>query len=194
MDSKSESLQYTFCIPCDLTSDKSVNKAMDELRKRFGKRIASVIHLSGYYDFTGEPNPLYEEVNVKGTRRLLQALQDFEVEQFIYASTMLVHAPSEPGVPINEDWPLQPKWAYPQSKLETEQVVQSEHGAIHYVLLRIAGVYTDHVQPPTLAHQIQRIYERQFTSRVFAGDISHGQAFIHIDDLVDAVVPHRPDA
>lgn len=185
--SKSESLQHVSCIPCDLTSDQSVNKAMDELRKRFGKRIASVIHFSGYYDFTGEPNPLYEEVNVKGTRRLLHALQNFEVEQFIYASTMLVHAPSEPGVPINEDWPLQPKWAYPQSKLETEQVVQSEHGAIHYALLRIAGVYTDHVQPPTLAHQIQRIYERQLASRVFAGDISHGQAFIHIDDLLDAV-------
>ncbi|MDP1664724.1 MAG: NAD-dependent epimerase/dehydratase family protein [Methylobacter sp.] len=188
LDRESDCAKYPDCIPCDLTSDSSVGKAMDTLRKRFGKRFISVIHLSGYYDFTGEPNPLYEEVNVKGTRRLLQALQDFEIEQFIYASTMLVHAPTEPGVPITEDWPLQPKWAYPQSKLETEHVVQNEHGAIHYVLPRIAGVYTDHVQPPTLAHQIQRIYERQFTSRVFAGDISHGQAFIHIDDLIDAVV------
>jgi nucleoside-diphosphate-sugar epimerase/uncharacterized membrane protein len=188
LDRESECSKYPDCVPCDLTSDRSVKKAMDELRKRFGRRFISVIHLSGYYDFTGEPNPLYEEVNVKGTRRLLQALQDFEVEQFIYASTMLVHAPTEPGVPITEDWPLQPKWAYPQSKLETEEVVRNEHGAIRYVLPRIAGVYTDHVQPPTLAHQIQRIYERQFTSRVFAGTISHGQSFIHIDDLLDAIV------
>ncbi|MFZ2169237.1 MAG: NAD-dependent epimerase/dehydratase family protein [Methylococcaceae bacterium] len=187
LDRESECSKYPDCVPCDLTSDSSVRKAMDELRKRFGKRFISVIHLSGYYDFTGEPNPLYEEVNVKGTRRLLKALQDFEIEQFIYASTMLVHAPTEPGVPITEDWPLQPKWAYPQSKLETEAVVKNEHGAIHYVLPRIAGVYTDHVQPPTLAHQIQRIYERQFSSRVFAGTISHGQSFIHIDDLLDAI-------
>ena len=56
------------------------------------------------------------------------------------------------------------------------------------MLPRIAGVYTDHAQPPTLAHQIQRIYERQFSSRVFAGTISHGQSFIHIDDLLDAIV------
>ena len=188
LDRESECSRYPDCVPCDLTSDGSVKKAMDELRKRFGSRFVSVIHLSGYYDFTGEPNPLYEEVNVKGTRRLLQALQDFEIEQFIYASTMLVHAPTEPGVPITEDWPLQPKWAYPQSKLETEEVVQNEHGAIHYVLPRIAGVYTDHVQPPTLAHQIQRIYERQFASRVFSGTISHGQSFLHIDDLLDAIV------
>ncbi len=187
LDRESGCSIYPDCVPCDLTSDSSVKKAMDELRKRFGRRFISVVHLSGYYDFTGEPNPLYKEVNVKGTRRLLQALQDFEIEQFIYASTMLVHAPTEPGVPITEDWPLQPKWAYPQSKLETEAVVQKEHGAIRYVLPRIAGVYTDHVQPPTLAHQIQRIYERQFSSRVFAGTISHGQAFIHIDDLLDAI-------
>jgi nucleoside-diphosphate-sugar epimerase len=65
------------------------------------------------------------------------------VEQFVYASTMLVHAPTEPGVPITEDWPLKPKWAYPQSKLETEEVVKNEHGTIPYVLPRIAGVYTD---------------------------------------------------
>ncbi len=44
---------------------------------------------------TGEPNKLYDTVNVQGTERLLRALSDFEVEQFIYASTMLVHAPTE---------------------------------------------------------------------------------------------------
>ena len=175
-------------VPCDITSDRSVETAMDVMRKRYGRRITSVIYLAGYYDFTGKPNPLYEKINVKGTSRLLRALQEFEVEQFIYASTMLVHAPTEPGVPITEDWPLRPRWPYPQSKLETEEVVQSEHGAIPYVLLRIAGVYTDYIQPPTLAHQIQRIYERHFTSRVFAGLVSRGQAFVHIDDLTDAIV------
>ncbi|MGR8940194.1 MAG: NAD-dependent epimerase/dehydratase family protein [Gammaproteobacteria bacterium] len=175
-------------VACDVSSEHSVEQAMAEIRNRYGYHIASVVHLAGYYDFTGEPNPLYEKINVKGTVRLLKALQGFEVEQFIYASTMLVHAPTEPGVPINEDWPLRPKWAYPESKLQTERAVKNEHGAIPYVLLRIAGVYTDLVQPPTLSHQIQRIYEKQLASRVFAGTISHGQAFIHIDDLLDAIV------
>ncbi|MGZ8189406.1 MAG: NAD-dependent epimerase/dehydratase family protein [Methylosarcina sp.] len=175
-------------VDCDVSSSGSVAEAMAEIRNRYGSRILSVVHLAGYYDFTGEPNPLYEKINVKGTIMLLQALQSFEVEQFIYASTMLVHAPTEPGVPINEDWPMRPKWPYPQSKLQTEQAVQNEHGDIPYVLLRIAGVYTDQVQPPTLAHQIQRIYEKQFSSRVFSGTISHGQSYIHIDDLLDAIV------
>lgn len=188
LDRDSDPSLFPDFIDLDLTSGSAVEKAVDEVRRHHGMRVASVVHLAGYYDFTGEPNPLYEKVNVQGTRNLLRALQRLEVEQFIYASTMLVHAPTDPGVPITEDWPLQPKWAYPQSKLETEQVVISEHGAIPYVLTRIAGVYTDSVLPPTLAHQIQRIYERQFTSRFFAGEISHGQSFIHIDDLIEAIM------
>jgi nucleoside-diphosphate-sugar epimerase/uncharacterized membrane protein len=175
------------CVVCDITSDASVEQALQQVRERHGARIASVVHLAGYFDFSGEPNPLYQAVNVEGTRRLLQHLQGLQVEQFIYASTMLVHAPTEPGVAISETSPLEPKWAYPQSKRQTEQVVEQQHGAIPYVLLRVAGVYTERILPPTLAQQTRWIYERQFNSRVFPGDISHGQSFLHIDDLLDGL-------
>jgi nucleoside-diphosphate-sugar epimerase len=188
LDRESGLMAHAECVRCDITSDDSVGDAIREVKSCYGERIAAVVHLAGYYDFSGEPNPLYRQVNVEGTRRLLRELQTLQVEQFIYASTMLVHAPTEPGVPINETSPVAPRWAYPQSKLETENVVAHAHGAIPYVLLRIAGVYTEAVQPPTLAHQISWIYERQLKGRVFPGETSHGQSFVHIDDLVDAVV------
>ena len=175
-------------VSCDLTSDESVEEALRQVKSRYGPRIASVVHLAGYFDFSGEPNPLYQQVNVEGTRRLLHHLQALEVEQFVYASTMLVHAPTEPGVPISETSPVEPRWVYPQSKLETERAVERAHGAIPYVLLRIAGVYSPIVQPPTLAHQVSWIYERQLKGRVFPGEASHGQSFIHLDDLTAAVV------
>ena len=106
------------CLNVDITSDDSLAKGCSEFRARYGNHIASVIHLAAFYDFSGEPHPLYDEVNVKGTRRLLQTLQTFDVDQFIYASTMLVHAPTVPGQPINEDAALEPAWPYPQSKLD----------------------------------------------------------------------------
>jgi len=31
-------------------------------------------HLAAYYDFSGEPSPLYEEITVRGTERVLRAL------------------------------------------------------------------------------------------------------------------------
>lgn len=175
----------SLCIPLDITVQKSVDDSLLAVREQCGSRIVSVIHLAGYYDFTGEPNPLYEAVNVRGTQRLLRALQQLDVRQFVYASTMLVHAPTEPGTPITEDSPLQPKWAYPQSKLDAEQVVHAERGHIPVVILRIAGVYTDQCQSPMLAHQIQRIYERTFTSHLLPGDPSRGQAAVHLDDLAE---------
>ncbi|HEY0846955.1 MAG TPA: NAD-dependent epimerase/dehydratase family protein [Noviherbaspirillum sp.] len=175
------------CITVDITSDDALAKGCEELHARYGNRIASVIHLAAFYDFSGEPHPMYEEVNVKGTRRLLRALQSFQVEQFVYASTMLVHAPTEPGQPINEDSPLHPAWPYPQSKLDAERVVVAERGHIPALILRIAGVYTDQCEVPSLANQIQRIYERQMLSRVFPGDPTHGQSFVHVDDVARAI-------
>lgn len=172
-------------IEFDITSDASVAAALKTLRARHGNRIASVIHLAGYYDFSGEPSPLYDAVNVRGTARLLEALQDFEVEQFVYASTMLVHAPCDPGFYIREDSPLGPAWVYSQSKLAAEDVVRTRRGRIPAVIARLAGVYDDWTHAPTLAQQIQRIYERQVVSHVFPGHISHGQSALYLDDLVD---------
>lgn len=173
-------------LEVDLTSDESVAHALDEFARRYGSHIASVIHLAAYFDFTGEDNPLYEKVNVQGTRRLLQALQRFEVEQFVYSGTILVHQPCAPGERIDESQPIAPKWAYPKSKAATEEVIRREHGRMPYVLLHLAGVYDHRKCVPTLAQQIARIYERDFKSYFYAGDPRVGQSLVHEEDMVDA--------
>ena len=176
------------CVCVDVTSDKSVHDGLARVRYAYGTRIASFIHLAAYYSFSGEPSPMYDEVTVQGTKRLLHALQDFDVEQFVFSSTMLVHAPSPPGGKVTEDSPLEPKWAYPESKVKTERLIHDERGNIPAVLLRIAGVYDDRCHSVPLAHHIQRIYERQLTSHFFPGDVTRGrQSFVHLDDLVDAI-------
>jgi nucleoside-diphosphate-sugar epimerase/uncharacterized membrane protein len=175
------------CIEVDLTDASSIDSALGDLRRRCGDRIAAVLHLAAYFDFTGEPNPLYEAVNVDGTTRLLQALQAFDVEQFLYASTMLVHRACAPGERIDEDTPLEPKWAYPESKARAEQAIAEHHGRLPYVLLRFAGLYDDHSAVPTLTQQIARIYARDFTSHVYAGDMAAGQSMVHREDLIDAI-------
>ena len=175
-------------IDCDLSSDESVWDALDEVRRLGHKRIASVIHLAAYYSFSGEPSSLYEQVTVRGTERLLHGLRDFEVEQFIFSSTMLVHAPCEPGERIDEDWPLRPKWDYPKSKVATEELILRERGDVPVVLMRIAGVYNDHGHSIPIAQQIQRIYEKRFIGHIFSGDITHGAAFVHMEDMVQALV------
>lgn len=175
-------------IPCDLTSDENLHQALDEVRRLGHRRIASVLHLAAYYSFASESSPLYEQVNVRGTERLLYGLRDFEVEQFMFASTMLVHAPCQPGARINEDWPLKPKWEYPKSKVAAEQLIVHERGDMPVVLMPIGAVYDDHCHSIPLAQQIRRIYEERFIARMFSGDVAHGVAFLHIEDLVRALL------
>src|SRR3546814_13599014 len=69
------------CVCIDLTDDRSIGAALERVRVAYGTRIASVIHLAAYFDLTGEPGPKYEQVTVRGTERLLRALQSFEVAQ-----------------------------------------------------------------------------------------------------------------
>ena len=173
-------------IPCDLTSDQSVDDAVRAVVRDSDAPIASVIHLAAYYDFSGEPSPLYDQVTVQGTGRLLRSLRIAPPEQFVFSSTMLVHAPCEPGEHIDENWPIDPKWDYPRSKTKTEELIRRERGRTPAVLLRIAGVYTDRCESIPIANQIQRIYERRLTSKVFPGDTSRGQSFVHLDDVVEA--------
>lgn len=174
-------------IDTDLTDDTSVQESLARVRSEFGNELTSVIHLAAYYDFSGEPSPLYEQLTVEGTRRLLEQLQqqEFDVEQFVFSSSLLVMKPDEPGRHVSEFSVTQAEWAYPQSKLEAEQVIRSEHGEIPYVILRIAGVYDEHCHSLPVSQQIARIYEKQFESFVFPGDKTHGQALVHLDDLAE---------
>jgi len=170
---------------CDLTSQDSVDLQLHKIREKFGTDIAAVIHLAAYFDFSGEESPLYQTVNVEGTKHLLKALQTFNVERFIYSGTMLVHKAGVPGQKITEKTPIQPGWAYPESKANAEKALIETHGNIPYTILRLAGLYNEHTAVPTLAEQIARIYEKDFKSHLYAGDLSAGQAFIHQDDMLD---------
>jgi len=159
-------------VPLDISSEESIHQAFRHIRAFYGNKIASVIHLAAYYSFEDQHYSNYNKITVQGTKNLLKALQGFEVEQFIFSSTMLVKKATKPGEIITEESPLDGNWAYPQSKIETEEVIRKHRGNIPSVVMQIAN-------------QIQRIYEKSLTSHFFPGDSSHGASFIHMDDLVN---------
>ena len=171
-------------VECDLTHDESVANAIEEVRSEFGSRIASVIHLAAYYDFSGEPSPLYDELTVEGTRRLLETLQNVDVEQFIFSSSLLVMKPVKQGQWLKEESETQSEWEYPRSKLAAESVMREHRGKIPIVIARLAGVYTEDCKSLPIAQQLKRIYEKDMESHFFPGNQDHGQSFIHLSDVV----------
>lgn len=175
-------------IQCDLTEDDSVASALAQVRAAHGGTLASVVHLAAYYDFSGEPSPLYQELTVEGTRRLLRHVREFAVEQFVFTSSLLVMKPAEPGEVLTETSPVQAEWDYPQSKLDTEALIARERGGIPALVLRLAGVYDDRCHSIPVAQQIRRIYEKEMESHFFPGNADLGQSFVHLDDAVDCMV------
>ncbi len=175
---------------CDLTSEESTRKTLQRIREEHGDSIASVIHLAAYYDFSGEPSPLYDELTVQGTGRLLRELQSFDVGQFVFSSTLLVMKPREDehAPPLTEESATQGEWGYPKSKIQTEILLEEQHGSIPVVILRLAGVYDEEGNSLPIGQHIRRIYEKELDSLVFPGDRDHGQPFVHLDDLCDCFV------
>ncbi|MCB0330952.1 MAG: NAD(P)-dependent oxidoreductase [Bdellovibrionales bacterium] len=173
---------------CDLTDDDSVRGTFERIDEQFGKRIISVVHLAAFYDFSGEPNDLYCKLTVEGTRRVLQNLSSFQVEQFIFSSSLLVMDPVDSyEEKLTEQSDVNAEWDYPESKLRAEKVIREEPGEIPTVILRIAGVYTNNCQSLPISQHIRRIYEKDFESYFFPGDPDHGQPFIHLDDVVSCI-------
>ncbi|MCD0462916.1 NAD-dependent epimerase/dehydratase family protein [Roseiconus lacunae] len=181
-------LEFVRDIECDLSSSIAVKSALEKVHQLCEGRLASVVHMAAYYDFSGEDSDLYREVTVNGTDRLLNGLEDFQLEQFVFTSTMLVHQSCQVGQHLSEDDPLRAKWPYPQSKIDTERLIREGHPGVRSVMLRIAGVYTDYGRQPTLVQQIKRIYEKDLQGHFFPGDTEAGQSAVHVDDVVDAVV------
>lgn len=178
----------TDCLFCDLTDDESVQKTFFMVRTLYGNKIKAVFHLAAYYSFSGKDSHLYKDLTVDGTERVLRELQlqKFEVGQFIFSSSMLLYKPNEKGEKLTETSPVQATWEYPQSKVDTEELLKRKHGKIPVVVLRIAGVYSNDCQSIPIAHQIQRIYEHKLEGHVYSGDVDVKQSFVHIDDVVAA--------
>ncbi|WP_127845652.1 NAD-dependent epimerase/dehydratase family protein [Psychroflexus aestuariivivens] len=176
------------CVNFDITDEKGIDSAMERIRYGYGSKIASVIHLAAFYSFNTEDSPGYEEINVKGTRKFLSQLQDFEVDQFIYASSDLIYKPVEPGVKIDEDSPIEANWGYPESKISAENIIKENNENIKTAFLRIAGIYNNMGNSIPISQQIKRIYEEDLISHFYSGDMNFGDVFVHLEDVLDAIV------
>ncbi len=176
----------THFVECDLTNDESVSRALDTVRDNHGDQLAGVIHLAAYYDFSGKPSDMYRKLTVEGTFRLLKKLREFQVEQFVFSSSLLVMEPAEDEEEVITEFSAleDEPWDYPRSKIEAEKLIRQERGDIPTVILRIAGVYDEDCHSIPLAQHISRIYEKRFESYFFPGDSDHGQPFVHLADLI----------
>lgn len=140
-----------------------------------------VYHIAATYREAGQPDSAYREINVEGTRHLLQAAKAAGVRRFVHCSTGGVHGHIE-NPPANEDTPFNPGDVYQETKLAAEQLAR-EFGStnnLDVVVVRPIGIYG----PGDM--RFLRMFRGLARGRFPM--IGSGQAFYHltfIDDLVE---------
>jgi len=100
-----------------------------------------VQHLAAAFRELDVENTYYYDINVNGTRTVLQAAERHNVKKFIYCSTCGVHGNVD-NPPADETAPINAADYYQQTKYEAEPLVKefSDRG-MNTVILRPAAIY-----------------------------------------------------
>lgn len=146
--------------------------------------VEIVHHLAAAFRELDVPNTYYDEVNVGGTRTVLEAAKRHGVRKFVYCSTCGVHGNVD-NPPADEQAPINAADYYQQTKYDAEPVVLEYHAAgLPGVILRPAAIYGPG-DPERFFMIFRRVANGSFP---MFGD---GQTLYHplyIDSLVDAFV------
>ncbi len=151
--------------------------------RRATEGIEIVYHIAAAYREAKHPDSYYFDVNVGGTKNILDAARAEGVHRVVHCSTAGVHG-EVTTVPADECAPLSPGDVYQDSKLEGEQVALAEFGrGLPGVVFRPVGIYgPGDTRFLKLFRTIDSGRFRMFGS----GEVLYHLTYI--DDLVDGII------
>ena len=159
-----------------VTDKELVDKATDGME--------FVFHVAAAFRELDVPEKHYDEVNVDGTRNVMEAAKKFGVKKVVYCSTQGVHGHIN-NPPGDENSPIAPEDYYQKTKYDGELVVQeSIKEGMKATIIRPTAIYG-----PGDPERFFMIYKR-----VKNGSFpmfGSGQTYYHpvyIDNLVDSFI------
>jgi len=160
-----------------------------EIVSRCMKDIDIVHHTAAAFRELDVSQSYYHEVNVGGTRNVLEAAYDQKAKRFIYCSTCGVHGNID-NPPADEDTAIKPADYYQQTKYEAEPLVnQYFEKGMKTIILRPAGIY-GLGDPEPFFMIFKRVTRGTFPM------CGSGKTYYHslyIDNLVDAFMLSMQD-
>lgn len=148
-----------------------------------------VVHLAAAQHEMDVPDAHFREVNVDGTRNMLEASEDAGVERFVHGSTIGVYG--DPSGVIDVETPPAPDNIYGVTKLEGENVVLSHASRLPVVVVRIPEVYGP---GDRRLLKLFKMIDRGAFFHIGGGENFHH--LIYVDDLIDGLLlaASAPDA
>jgi 2-alkyl-3-oxoalkanoate reductase len=180
-------LDYKEGLQCDALRALGVEVVIGSVTDRDAVRqsmrgVEFVFHLAAAFRELNVPNSFYDEVNVNGTRNVLEAALAEGVWKFVYCSTCGVHGNVD-SPPAGEDAPIQPADYYQRTKYEAEPLVkQLGAGKMETVILRPAAIYGPG-DPERFFMIFKRVAKGTFPMFGSGRTLYHP---LYVDNLVDA--------
>lgn len=139
-----------------------------------------VFHLAAAQHEANVPDQLFWDVNVAGTRALLDAALEAGVRRFVYGSTIGVYGALEGE--IDEQSPVDPDNIYGVTKLEAERLVLSYADRLPVTAVRISETYGPGDR------RLLKLF-KAIKGKVFfrIGNGRNKHHLIYIDDLIEGL-------
>ena len=152
-----------------------------------------VIHLSAQISVPASiKNPkLTFDVNVNGTQNVLDACLQNDITKIIAASTAAVYQNTSTKIILDEASPVEPQSPYGESKLEMENKI-IDFASIHNIdatILRLFNVFGigQSLEYAGVITKFKENIQNNFSLVIF-GDGTVTRDFVHVDDIVDAII------
>ncbi|MDP6201509.1 MAG: SDR family NAD(P)-dependent oxidoreductase [Candidatus Marinimicrobia bacterium] len=176
--------RYSF-VKGDIRDPDQINKIFKE------NDIEVVIHLAamaGVRPSLKDPK-LYTDVNINGTQNLLETMNDFDVQKFLFASSSSVYGNNK-KTPFSEDdivdYQISP---YGATKKMGEIMCYTYHhlSGIPTTGLRFFTVYGPRQRPEMAIHKFTRLMKNNKPIPFF-GDGSTARDYTFIDDIINGIL------
>jgi nucleoside-diphosphate-sugar epimerase len=165
----------------------------DLLRKEM-KGIDYVIHLAALISVVEsmEKPDLYHEVNVEGTRKVLEAAKLNDVKCFVMPSSCAVYG-SLKTVPFKESMKASPTSPYGQSKLDIEKLCREYYDkqGLKTIALRYFNVFGPGQEPGSAYSGVISIFIKKLLSNEIPfifGDGKQTREFVYVQNIVEATL------
>lgn len=166
----------------------------DDLLNREMKGIDYVIHLAALISVVEsvEQPELYYDVNVNGTRKLLDAAKRYGVKCFVVPSSCAAYGDLK-KVPFKESMAPKPASPYGKNKLEIERLCKEyyeEHG-LRTFALRFFNVYGPRQEPKSAYAGVISIFIQKLIdgeAPTIFGDGKQTRDFIYVKDIVSILL------
>ncbi len=134
---------------------------------------------------------LYWEVNVLGTRLIVESMVRMGVKRLIFMSSAAVYG-DPVYIPIDENHPVNPLNPYGETKLEGEEIIRRsiKRGEIQAVIVRLFNAYGPRQEGNPYAGVVQKFIERVSSGKppIIFGDGLQSRDFIYVKDVVSGLL------